>query len=62
MGNNDRLLSLMKIAVELMRESQEMRKERREGKISNAEASQFLKDYANKFIAVQQQIGEEMKK
>ena len=62
MGNNDRLLSLMKIAVELMRESQEKRKEHREGKISNAEASQFLKDYANKFNAVQQQISEEMKK
>jgi hypothetical protein len=62
MGNNDRLLSLMKVAVELMRKSQEMRKEHREGKISNAEASQFLKDYANKFNAVQQQISEEMKK
>ena len=62
MENNDRLLSLMKRAVELMRESQEKRKEHREGKISTAEASQLLKDNANQFSAVQQQIGEEMKK
>jgi hypothetical protein len=62
MENNDRLLSLMKRAVELMRESQEKRKEHREGKISNAEARQILKDNADKFNAVQQQISEEMKK
>ncbi len=62
MENKDRLLSLMKTAVELMRESQQKRKELREGKISDAAASQFLKDRANKFNAVQQQIGEELKK
>jgi hypothetical protein len=62
MENNDRLLSLMNKAVELMRESQEKRKEHREGKISDAEASQFLKDYDDKFNAVQQQISEKMKK
>jgi hypothetical protein len=62
MENNDRLLSLMNKAVELMRESQGKRQACREGKISNAEASQFLKDYAEKFNEVQQQIGEEMKK
>jgi DnaJ-domain-containing protein 1 len=62
MGDRDRLLSLMKTAVELMRESQEKRKEHREGKISDAEAKQFLKDYTDQFNAVQQKIGEEMKK
>jgi hypothetical protein len=62
MENNDRLLSLMNKAVELMRESQKKRKEHREGKISDAEASQFLKDYAKKFNEVQLQISEEMKK
>ncbi|HET6490855.1 MAG TPA: hypothetical protein VFG28_13960 [Syntrophales bacterium] len=62
MENNDRLLSLMNKAIELMRESQEKRKECREGKISDAEASQFLKDYSEKFNEVQRQIGEEMKK
>jgi hypothetical protein len=62
MENNDRLLPLMKKAVELMRESQEKRKEHREGKISDAEANQFLKDYAEKFNEVQRQISEEMKK
>jgi hypothetical protein len=62
MGDRDRLLSLMKTAVELMRESQEKRKEHREGKISDAEAKQFLEDYTDKFNAVQQKISEEMKK
>jgi hypothetical protein len=62
MENNDRLLSLMNKAVELMRESQEKRKARREGKISDAEASQFLKDYAEIFNEVQRQIGKEMNK
>jgi len=62
MENNDRLLSLMKKAVAMARESQEKRKEHREGKISVAEASQFLKDFENKFNAVQRQISEEMKK
>ena len=62
MDNHDRLLSLMNKAVELMRESQVKRREHREGKISDAEASQFLKDYADEFNAVQQQISEEMKK
>jgi hypothetical protein len=62
MENDDRLLSLMNKAVELMRESQEKRKEQRDGKISGAEASRFLKDYADKFNEVQRQIGEEMKK
>ena len=62
MENNDSLLSLMNKAVELMRESQEKRKEHREGKISDAEANQFLKDYAEKFTEVQRQISEEMKK
>jgi hypothetical protein len=62
MENHDRLLSLMKKAVEMVRESHEKRKEHREGKISDAEASQFLKDFENKFNAVQQQISEEMKK
>jgi hypothetical protein len=61
MENNDRLLSLMNKAVELMRESQEKRKEHREGKISDAEATQFLKDYAEKFSEVQREIKEEMK-
>ncbi len=62
MKNNDRLLSLMKRAVELMRESQQKRKELREGKISNAEASQFLRENTDQFYAVQQKISEEMKK
>ncbi len=62
MKNNDRLLSLMKRAVELMRESQQKRKELREGKISNAEASQFLRENTDQFNAVQQKISEEMKK
>ncbi len=62
MENNDRLLSLMRRAVELIRESQEKRKEHREGKISSEEASQFFKDNAHQFNAVQQQISEEMKK
>jgi hypothetical protein len=61
MENNDRLLSLMNKAVELMRESQEKRKEHREGKISDEEATQFLKDYAEKFSEVQREIKEEMK-
>jgi len=61
MENNDRLLSLMNKAVELMRESQEKRKEHREGKISDAEATQFLKDYTEKFSEVQRKIKEEMK-
>ncbi len=62
MENNDRLLSLMKKAVEMVRESQEKRKKHREGKMSDAEAIQFSKDFENKFNAVQQQISEEMKK
>jgi hypothetical protein len=62
MEDNARLMSLMKRAVELMRTSQEKRREHREGKISDAEASLFLKEYADKFNAVQQQIMEEMKK
>jgi hypothetical protein len=62
MENNNRLLSLMKKAVELMRESKKKRKEHQEGKISDAEASQFLNDYAKIFDEVQQQISEEMKK
>ena len=61
MDNNDRLLSLMNKAIELMRESQEKRKEHREGKISDAEAMQFLKDYAEIFSEVQREIKEEMK-
>lgn len=62
MENNDRLQSLMKKAVAMARELQEKRKEHREGKISVAEVSQFLKDFDYKFNAVQQQISEEMKK
>jgi Flp pilus assembly protein TadB len=62
MENNDRLLSLMKEAVKLMRKSQERRKEHREGKISDAESSQSLKDYDERFHKVQQQISEELKK
>jgi flagellar biosynthesis regulator FlaF len=62
MENHDRLLSLMNKAVELMRESQEKRREHREGIISDAEANQFLKDYAEKFNGVQRQISEEMRK
>jgi hypothetical protein len=62
MENHDRLLSLMNKAIELMRESQEKRREHREGKISDAEANHFLKDYAEKFNEVQRQISEEMKK
>ena len=62
MENNDRLLSLMNKAIELMRESQEKRKEQREEKISDAEAMHILEDYAEKFSEVQRQISEEMKK
>ena len=62
MEDNARLMSLMKRAVELMRASQEKRRDHREGKISDAEASRFLKEYADKFNSVQQQIMEEMKK
>jgi hypothetical protein len=62
MENNDRLLSLMNKAIELMRESQEKRKKHREGKISDADANQFSKDYVEKFNEVQRQISEEMKK
>jgi flagellar biosynthesis regulator FlaF len=62
MENHDRLLSLMNKAIELMRESQEKRREHREGIISDAEVNQFLKDYAEKFNEVQRQISEEMKK
>lgn len=62
MENNDRLLSLMKKAVEMVRDSQEKRKEHREGKISDSEASQLFKDFENKFNSVQRQISEEMKK
>ena len=62
MENDARLLSLMKRAVELMRASQEKRREHREGKISDAEASRLLTEYADKFNSVQQQIMEEMKK
>ncbi len=62
MEDNARLLSLMKRAVELMRASQEKRKQHREGMISDAEASHYLKEYADTFNCVQQQIMEEMKK
>lgn len=62
MKHNDRPLSLMKEAVELMRKSQKRRKEYREGKISDAESSQSLKDYDERFHKVQQQISEELKR
>lgn len=62
MEDNARLQSLMKEAVELMRASQEKRREHREGKIPDAEASRLLKEYSEKFNSVQQRIMEEMKK
>ena len=62
MESNARLLSLMKEAVDLMRASQEKRKKHRQGEISDAEASHLLKEYAERFNHVQQQIMEEMKK
>lgn len=62
MEHNDRLLSLMKQAVDLVRDAQEKRKELREGKITGAEASQFLKEWENEFNAVQNRIGEEMRR
>jgi hypothetical protein len=62
MENNDRLVSLMKKAVELVQQAQVKRKELREGNMSDAEASQFLKDNAMKFNEVQRQIKEEMGK
>jgi hypothetical protein len=61
MENNGRLLSLIKKAVELMRESKEKRKDHQEGKISDADASQFFRDYDKKLTEVQRQISEEMK-
>ncbi len=62
MGNDDRLLLLMKEAVALALEAQKKRKGQREGKISDAEASHFLRDNAMKFDDVQRQIKEEMGK
>jgi hypothetical protein len=62
MEDNKILLSLMKEAVELMRESKAKREEHREGKISDAESSQFFRYYVRKLNEVQQQISEEMKK
>jgi len=62
MENNDRLVSLMKKAVELVQQAQVKRKELREGNMSDAEASQFLRDNAMKFNEVQRQITEEMGK
>jgi hypothetical protein len=62
MENNNRLLSLMEKAVELMRESKEKRKEHQQGKISEADASRFFRDYDKIFNEVQQQIKDEMKK
>ena len=62
MENNDRLVSLMKKAVELVQQAQVKRKELREGNMSDAEASQFLRDNAMNFNEVQQQIKEEMGK
>lgn len=61
MEHNGRLLSLMKQAVELVRGAQEKRKELREGKITDEEASRFLKEWEIEFNAVQKDIGEEMK-
>ncbi len=62
MENNDRLVSLMKKAVELVQQSQVKRKELREGNMSETEASQFLSDNAMKFSEIQRQITEEMGK
>ncbi len=62
MENNDRLLSLMKEVVELALEAQEKRKRHREGKLSDAEVSQFSRDNETKFNDVQRQIKEEMGK
>ncbi|MGE5799898.1 MAG: hypothetical protein ACM337_06180 [Syntrophaceae bacterium] len=62
MENNDRLVSLMKKAVELVQQAQVKRKELREGNMSDAEASQFLRDNAMNFNEVQRQIKEEMGK
>ena len=62
MENDDRLVSLMKKAVELVQQAQVKRKELREGNMSDAEASQFLRDNAMKFNEVQRQIKEEMGK
>ena len=62
MEYNGRLLSLMKEAIELMRKSQERRKQLREGRTTDVESSESLQDYAERFHRVQQQISEEMKK
>ncbi len=52
----------MKKAVELVQQAQVKRKQLREGNMSDAEASQFLRDNAMKFNEVQRQIKEEMGK
>ena len=62
MENEDRLVSLMKKAVELVQQAQVKRKELREGNMSDEEAGQFLRDNAMKFNEVQRQIKEEMGK
>ena len=62
MENNQKLMSLMRQAVTMMRESQEKRKEHREGRLASAELDEFLCDYAEKLQEVQRQIGEEIKK
>jgi hypothetical protein len=62
MENDERLVSLMKKAVELVQQAQVKRKQLREGNMSDAEASQFLRDNAMKFNEVQRQIKEEMGK
>lgn len=62
MEHHQKLMSLMKRAVTMMRESQEKRKEHREGKLSSAELNEFLVDYAEKLQEVQRQISEEIRK
>jgi len=62
MEHNGRLLSLMKKAVELVREAQEKRRALREGEITGAEASQFLRAWENEFNSVQNRISEEMRR
>jgi len=62
MEHNDRLLSLMRKAVELVREAQVRRRALREGKITGAEASQFQQEWENELNTVQNRISEEMRR
>ncbi len=62
MDHTDRLLRLMKQAIELMREAREMRAQHELRMISDEEARAFLKTNAEQFNAVQKEIKEEMRK